>query len=363
MNLRSLNSVRLWQLILVLMIVSMVSIGGVTRLTRSGLSIVDWRPVTGLLPPLSDSEWSAEFQKYQSSPEFQQLNSNFSLSDYKNIFWWEYLHRVLGRLIFMWALLPGLWFWRQKMISGVFLGSLCGLVALQGLVGWLMVRSGLQNEPQVSPYFLALHFLSAQIVLLFAYRPWVAGRSLAKLKAIGQRGGEAASGWEQLRQSQRWGFRLLMATLAVQIFYGCLTSGMHAGHAFNTYPLMGGQFFPPGGLRFDPWLSNWLSNPATVQFTHRWVALLVLALALWWGRLVSKQQILALRGPTLNLLGVLGVQIVLGVLNIIYVVPISLGALHQLVATFLVMAVFKLWWRLHERTQNSQAIPWAESST
>lgn len=145
-------------LILVFM---MIAVGGITRLTRSGLSIVEWRPVTGLLPPLTEDQWKIQFELYQKSPEFQIVNSHFSLKEYKSIFFWEYLHRLLGRLIFFFSLMPGAWLWRKKQIHGKTVIQLTLLVAVQGLVGWLMVKTGLNTRPSVSPFMLALHFFFA----------------------------------------------------------------------------------------------------------------------------------------------------------------------------------------------------------
>lgn len=316
-----------WLIGFVALLLLMIAVGGVTRLTRSGLSIVEWRPFTGIVPPLSESQWQAQFSLYQKSPEYLQVNSAFSLADYKNIFMWEYLHRVLGRLIFFYALFPGLFFLRKKIIAGKKVFLFCSLVALQGLVGWLMVKSGLERAPEVSPFMLALHFFSALTVLVAVFY------SLAGLYPPIDLAGKVSVA--DLRLLYAWG-----VALAIQIFYGCLTSGFKAGFAFNTYPLMGGSFFPPGGLLRSPAWTNFLQNPATIQWTHRWIGVTILALA---AGLVRK---IGLKKHLLIFFGIILVQVCLGVLNILWVVPIPLAVIHQVVATVLILSYLNIAFRL-----------------
>lgn len=310
----------------------MISVGGITRLTRSGLSIVEWKPISGIIPPITEQDWQAQFELYQKSPEYQHINSHFELSDYKRIFIWEYLHRVLGRLIFLFVVIPGFILWRKKIVSGRLVLGLSSLIALQGLIGWLMVKSGLNTKPMVSPYMLALHFFSALIVLLVGFYHYLKTKTLL-LKSI-----------------SKINFQLLRATgilLAIQIFYGCLVSGFKAGYGYNTYPLMNGQFFPAEGYFFQPFILNFFENTATIQWTHRWFGILVFLQIIGMIYFISKSESwAALKKPLLVFLGITVVQIILGILNIIYVVPVSLAATHQLVAALLVLSYFSIIFRL-----------------
>lgn len=315
-----------------MLILVMIAIGGITRLTRSGLSIVEWRPVSGIVPPLTEDAWQAQFELYQKSPEFLQVNSHFGIEDYKNIFIWEYLHRLLGRIIFLFALIPGLILWRRKKVALRLVLLLSGLVAFQGLIGWLMVKSGLNHAPHVSPFMLALHFFSALTVALVAH--FHASKMRAPLLV-------------DLSESQKLLMRTFGVILLLQIFYGCLTSGWKAGFAFNTYPLMGGDFFPPGGWMQEPGWVNLFSNPATVQWVHRWLAFAVLFLAGLGARSFLKTPHWAqMRGPLIHLLAVIGAQISLGIFNIIFAVPTWLAVAHQLMASVLVITYFGIYVRL-----------------
>jgi cytochrome c oxidase assembly protein subunit 15 len=323
---------RRWLVGFVILLLAMIAVGGVTRLTRSGLSIVEWRPFTGIVPPMSDTEWKEQFGLYKLSPEFDQVNSQFTLEDYQKIFIWEYLHRLLGRLIFLYALIPGIVLWRKKQVKGSVVVLLCALVAFQGLIGWLMVKSGLSREPHVSPFMLALHFFSALTVLGAVYY------QLSKMRAR-VLGPSSASG--VLKWVHAFGLLLVL-----QIFYGCLTSGFKAGFSFNTYPLMGGDFFPPGGLLQEPAWINFFVNPATIQWTHRWLGILVFIMALCALRAVMKSSVKAvLKGPLFHLMGVCLLQVILGILNIVFVVPIAIAILHQLMASLLVMAYLSILFR------------------
>lgn len=325
---------KIWLLAFCVLVILMISVGGVTRLTRSGLSIVEWKPISGIIPPITEQDWQEQFELYKSSPEFNKVNSHFELSDYKNIFMWEYLHRVLGRIIFLFVVLPGFILWRKKIVSGKLVVLLALAVASQGLIGWLMVKSGLNKDPHVSPYMLALHFFSALGVLLIGFY------SLSKVRPAIQ---------ADLNKSEKRQIKLFGSLLAVQIFYGCLTSGLKAGYGYNTYPLMNGEFFPRDGLFFYPAWINFFENTAAVQWTHRWIGILVLlsSIALVF-RLMKNKTWPSLKKPVLLLLAVVCLQILLGILNIIYVVPISLAAIHQLVAGLLVLAYFNIVFRISD---------------
>lgn len=323
---------KIWYISFIVLILVMISVGGITRLTRSGLSIVEWKPVSGIIPPVTEQDWQQQFDLYKTSPEFQQINSHFELDDYKNIFIWEYLHRVLGRIIFLVALIPGLIFWRKKWISGYEVFAFSSLVTAQGLIGWLMVKTGLNTNPHVSPYMLALHFFSAQVLLLTVY--YQLCRLRAPLKA----------GFDPLQKKL---FSVLGALLILQIFYGCLTSGLKAGFAFNTYPLMAGNFFPPGGLVQDPIWINFFENPSAVQWVHRWLGMTTFIVMLITVLKIMKSPLKpVLKGPFMHLFGITFLQIILGILNLIFVVPHSLAIIHQLFASMILMAYFSIHFRL-----------------
>lgn len=312
------------------LIICMISVGGITRLTKSGLSIVDWRPITGVIPPLTEEAWQKQFEMYQKTPEYNQVNSHFELPDYKQIFLWEYLHRVLGRIIFLFIVIPGFILWRKKLASGKLVLGLATLVAVQGLIGWLMVKTGLNNRPHVSPFMLALHFFTAVNVLLMGVWPLLKMQPRFKVS---------------FTPEQSFLYKVFGAFLTVQIFYGCLTSGLKAGVGYNTYPLMNGQFFPEGGFFFSPVWLNFFENPATVQWIHRWLGILTAAVLLCWLTSVfNKTQWREIQNSVLFLIFVIVCQIFLGIINIIYIVPVPLAALHQFVAVVLVICYFRIYY-------------------
>ncbi len=330
---------QLWLLGFGLLVLIMISIGGITRLTRSGLSIVEWKPVSGIIPPITEADWQQQFELYKLTPEYSHVNSHFELSDYKSIFMWEYLHRVLGRIIFLFVVSPGVVLWRKKYVSGKLVLLLASLVAVQGLIGWLMVKTGLNVKPHVSPFMLALHFFAALSVLVVALYHYTKTLPVIKFS---------------LMQYQRVSFYALGAGLGFQIFYGCLTSGLKAGIGYNTYPLMNGQFFPEGGLFFTPAIINFFENPATVQWTHRWLGISVLGLfLLMFGQFYNSQAWPKIKNSLLILFAIISFQVLLGILNIILVVPIPLAALHQFVAAVLVVCYFRLLFLLPSTEENS----------
>jgi cytochrome c oxidase assembly protein subunit 15 len=329
MDSKSIKLKQLWLLGFCFLVLLMISVGGITRLTRSGLSIVEWKPVSGIIPPITDADWQTQFELYKQTPEFTHVNSHFELSDYKSIFMWEYLHRVLGRLIFLFVVIPGIILWRKKIVSGKLVLSLAGLVAVQGLIGWLMVKTGLNVKPHVSPFMLALHFFTALSVLLVSLYHYVKTKPQLMVTA--------------LEEGPRGLFYIFGGALCVQVFYGCLTSGLKAGIGYNTYPLMNGQFFPEGGLFFSPIVINFLENPATVQWTHRWLGITVAALlALCILSFLKSKAWYQLKNSFAVFLGVILIQVSLGILNIIYIVPVPLAALHQLVAAILIICYFRI---------------------
>ena len=317
------RSVATWLFVCCALVFAMVVVGGVTRLTHSGLSITEWQPIIGAVPPLSDAEWQEAFAKYQRTPEYRQINTAMTLAEFKGIFWWEYAHRLLGRVIGVVFLVPLVWFAAQRRISSTLAAKLFGIFALgaaQGVLGWYMVQSGLVDDPRVSPFRLSAH-----LGLAFA----IVGAMLwtAMTLRMPQR---AALDEPAQRSTRRLAF-LFAALVFVMVLSGGLVAGIRAGFAYNTFPLMNGHIVPPEIFMLHPVWMNLFWNMATVQFDHRLLALVlvVVALLLWWRvrvtpRLPSRAEI----GGN-ALLGMLSLQIALGVATLLYVVPLPLAALHQ----------------------------------
>ena len=324
-----------WLISLLALLFIMISVGGVTRLTKSGLSITEWKPVTGILPPLSEEAWQKEFSLYQNSPEFKHHNSHFEIEDYKGIFWWEYIHRVLGRVIFFVALALGIVFWRKKEVSGRYAIALPLLIVFQGLMGWLMVKTGLNHRPSVSHYMLAVHFWLALLTMTMVYFP------LAKMKK------------EISAQVSRRGWTYL-AVLGVlfflQILYGCFTSGLKAGFYFPTFPLMNGQILPPQGWILEPAIRNLFENPVTVQWIHRWLGVatgLFLLLTIFH---LLKNESMSFKKPVLHLVSVVVIQIVLGISTLLMLVPIHLAVVHQAMAVLIWLGYCNIIFRIRSNT-------------
>ena len=306
--------VRAWLFVVALMIVAIVVVGGVTRLSQAGLSITEWKPIHGVIPPLSDSDWQEEFAKYQQIPEYRELNAGMSLDAFKGIFWWEWAHRLLGRLIGVAVLAPLIFLWGTGRIEPALrprLVAILLLVGLQGAVGWWMVASGLSVRTDVSQYRLAIHLTLACIIL--AYVVWVA-RALAP------------SSPPSRAPLRLMGFLIVVAAI-VQIFLGGLVAGLDAGLTYNTWPLMDGTVVPSGLLMQEPWWRNLFENPATAQFDHRIGAYILLLLAL-----VHARQ--AWARPQANgawlLAALVMAQAAIGIATLLYAVPLPLGLLHQL---------------------------------
>ncbi|MGE0668195.1 MAG: COX15/CtaA family protein [Sphingomonadales bacterium] len=268
LTLRDRNRIVRWLVVVAALIFVMVVLGGVTRLTESGLSIVEWRPVTGTLPPLSEQAWQAEFDKYRTSPEFAKKNSDFTVADFKTIFWFEYLHRLLGRLIGAAFALPFFWMlWRGRIPGPLkpHLWLLLGLGALQGFMGWYMVKSGLVDRPDVSQYRLAAHLGIA--FAIYGYIVWL------------------VLGLRQPRTGRPAPFTaVLLALIALQILAGAFVAGIDAGFIYNTWPAMDeGRFIPPDIWSNPPLWSGMFEDHRIVQFNHRMIAYLITVLVgVWW---------------------------------------------------------------------------------
>ncbi|MDH5536579.1 MAG: COX15/CtaA family protein [Betaproteobacteria bacterium] len=311
-----------WLLACCGLVFAMVVLGGVTRLTRSGLSIVEWQPLVGALPPLSDASWMELFDKYKHSPEYQKVNAGMSLEEFKGIFWLEYFHRLLGRLIGLAFFVPFAYFLARRMVGlrlGLKLGGIFVLGALQGLLGWYMVDSGLINDPRVSQYRLTAHLALA--FAIFAAMLWTALDLLAPEPAV--RDGPAVRGL------RRWMYAVT-ALLVVMMLTGAFVAGIRAGLAYNTFPLMNGHVVPPEMFMLDPWYANFFNNMATVQFDHRLFAW-VLAFAVPWVWFRAQSAGLSQRTMLLFhlLFATLALQVALGIGTLLLAVPVALGAAHQ----------------------------------
>jgi heme a synthase len=317
------RAVRWWLLAVASLIAIMVLVGGATRLTESGLSITEWKPVTGALPPLSGAQWTQAFEGYKAIPQYRELNAGMSLSEFKSIFWWEWSHRLLGRVIGIAYLLPFLWFlWRGAFGSELKrrLWAIFALGGLQGVVGWWMVASGLSERVEVSHYRLATHLVLA--LLIFSAIVWTLRR------------------WAD-RPSAAAGLRLratsviLLVLTFVQLYLGALVAGLRAGRVYNTWPDIDGGFIPSGArLFFDqPWWRNLFDNTLTVQFEHRMTAYALFALAVFHAAdaIRSRADGAVIRGAVW-LVAAITLQATLGILTLLNQVPIDLALTHQAVA-------------------------------
>ena len=320
---KSLRAQRLWLLSVAVLVFVMVIVGGITRLTGSGLSMVEWRPFLGFLPPLSHEEWQRIFGLYQQSPEFLQINQGMTLEDFKAIFFWEYIHRVLGRIIGIFFIIPFLWFLFQKRIPEGYalrLWVLLMLGAVQGLVGWWMVKSGLVDNPEVSQYRLALHLGLALVIfaiLLWTYFDLSEGRG----------------------RSPSFYSIIVAVLLGITILAGAFVAGLDGGLVYNQYPFMGDGFLPIEYGEAGAW--DAFENPASAQFHHRWLAFLVVLgiIGLWRE---ARQSALKIRWVIMLL--VVMMQFGLGLLTLLYYVPLNLAVLHQAGAMLLLTATI---WYLH----------------
>ena len=326
--------VRIWLWSIALLTLLVLVIGGITRLTHSGLSMVDWEPLVGVVPPLGEQQWAETFDRYRQFPEYQKLRRGMTLGEFKFIFFWEYLHRLSARAIGVAFSIPFLIFWLRGYLTrplAVRVLVLFALGAMQGVMGWLMVRSGLVDIPSVSHYRLAAHLALAFVI--FGYSIW-----LARDLSVGRPGSTPRHGAARLI---RRGLTIVGVLLAAQVVWGAFVAGLKAGLIFNTVPLMDGGVMPPrvsdveGGLLFAL-----LQHPAGVQWMHRLLGTVLLGSVLWLFLMVRRGGVDPL-SSRLNtaLMATVGVQYVLGVLTLLYVVPISLAVPHQALA----MVVFGVW--------------------
>jgi heme a synthase len=317
---RNRSAIRIWLLAVAALVFAMVAVGGATRLTESGLSITEWQPVAGTLPPLSEAQWEVQFDKYKAIPQYQALNPGMSLAAFKTIFWWEWTHRMLGRLIGVAFLLPFLWFLMKGRVEPKLrarLWVIFGLGAFQGAVGWWMVASGLAGRVEVSQYRLAFHLTLAG--LIYVALVWTAQASAPR---------PGATAPVRLQASAK----LLLALVLVQIYLGALVAGLRAGLIYNTWPLIDGQLVPAASqlLFNEPWWRNFFENPLTVQFDHRLVAYALLATAIWHA--VDVTRTLPRGGAhrgALALACAITLQAALGILTLLAQAPLWLALMHQ----------------------------------
>ena len=317
------RAIRFWLVSIAALIAIMVLVGGATRLTESGLSIVEWKPVTGALPPLDGEQWTQAFEAYKTIPQYREMNAGMTFSEFKTIFWWEWSHRLLGRVIGVAYLVPFLWFmWRGVVAAELRrrLWLIFGLGALQGAVGWWMVASGLSERVEVSQYRLATHLVLA--LLIYAAIVWT-------LRRLTDRAPSAAS------VRLKFTGAMLVALTFVQLYLGALVAGLRAGKIFNTWPEIDGAFIPSSARLFfeTPWWRNLFDNALTVQFEHRMTAYALFALAVLHAIDTVRSRVGAsVVNGALWLVAAVALQATLGILTLLSQVPIDLALAHQAVA-------------------------------
>ena len=322
------RAIGIWLAFCCLLVLAILVVGGVTRLTHSGLSITEWQPIIGALPPLSAAQWNEAFVKYQATPEYRLVNHGMTLAAFKSIFWWEYIHRLLGRAVGVAFALPLVWFAVRRQLPPRLVPALLAIFALgalQGALGWYMVQSGLVDDPRVSQLRLAAHLGLA--LMIFASMFWLALCLLAP-----QAGGPQGAASVQARAAmplRRFAW-IIVALVFAQALAGSLVAGIHAGLAYNTFPLMRGQVVPPEIMSLEPWYRNFSDNIATVQFDHRVIAwLLALLVPVFWLRAHDRRTSPRVARAATLLLAALIVQLTLGIATLLLVVPLALAAAHQ----------------------------------
>lgn len=316
------KSLVIWLCVVAFVIYLMILLGGVTRLTHSGLSMVDWKPIMGVIPPLNEMDWQETFSQYKAFPEYQKINHGMTLDEFKSIFYFEYFHRVLGRFIGILFLIPFLFFWSRGAISKTLLPKMIMMFVLggcQGLLGWYMVKSGLVDMPQVSQYRLTAHLMAA--VLIYSYILWVV---FDLIKSSPDKTITEAS-------KKLYNFACAICYLiAFMIFSGGLVAGTKAGLAYNTFPLMAGQWIPTGMYELQPFWLNWFENITTIQFNHRVLAYSLIVIIPLFSLRVMKEGLTSRSRLTARLLLMfIVIQFSLGIATLLLSVPVSIAAMHQ----------------------------------
>ena len=326
----------IWLLLLTIMVFLIVVIGGLTRLTDSGLSMVDWRPLLGTIPPLNQSQWLKVFNAYQQTPEFMYVNKNMTLDEFKYIFWWEWFHRFFARLIGIVFIFPFFYFYFKRYLNSFFykrFAIIFGLGLVQATVGWWMVKSGLQNDPYVSPYRLTFHLSNA--IIIYALLLWTSIEYF-HLKSIN---------FINIK-SQKFLILTSIILVFITILSGGFMAGSHAGQSFNTYPLMNGKIIPDDIYLAEMGILNLFENTVTINFNHRWIATLtfVYTFSLFLYLFISKITELQ-KSIIVLVLFILSLQFFLGVMALLSNVAIQYASLHQtnslLLLSILLLAYFK----------------------
>jgi cytochrome c oxidase assembly protein subunit 15 len=319
-----------WLAVWSAMLFLLVLIGGCTRLTESGLSITEWKPVTGVIPPLTDAAWQVEFDNYKQIPQYAQLNAGMTLGAFKGIFWWEFLHRFWARLVGVVFVLPLLWFAiRRRLPSELLprLGTLGILMALQGAMGWYMVSSGLTARVNVSQYRLAAHLSLALVIYLLSV--WTSDSLLAESRAKEPKP----------ERSPAAVLRGLLALAFLTVVSGAFVAGLRAGRIYNEFPMMGAGLVPREYSELAPWWRNLFENPAAAQFNHRLFAVLTLiaVVFVWWRTRPTVGGTLRKRLDLM--LAAVAVQVSLGITVLLLAVPVAVGVAHQAGALVVLTAV------------------------
>jgi len=332
---RHVRALRLWLSIVALLIIAMILVGGATRLTDSGLSITEWQPIVGAIPPLSQADWQEAFDAYKQIPEYTQVNQGMDLEGFKTIYWWEWGHRFLGRFIGLVFFVPFVAFWLSGFIPRRLLPHLIGLFVLgglQGALGWYMVQSGLVDRIDVSQYRLAAHFGLA--VLILGYTLWL-------ILSLGRPKQERA-----IARSPAIVAGLVLTLVFLQLLSGAFVAGIDGGMGFNTWPLMNGSLIPSGLGAAEPWYLNPFENPLTVQFDHRmlgYAVVLATVFQAWW--LARRPDSAYLRDSAIALAGLSLLQVALGIWTLLSFVPIELGLAHQAGAIAVFTGALYHFWR------------------
>ncbi len=329
-----------WLMGVALLVFLIIVVGGITRLTESGLSITEWKPVSGTLPPLNEADWQAEFDLYKTTTEFQTVNQSMTLAQFKFIYFWEYIHRLIGRLIGVAFALPFLWFaWKKAIPKGYHwrLAALLALGALQGAIGWWMVASGLVGRTDVSHYRLAAHLLNALLILGGLVWTALDLRQYAKGNVV---------------PARLTGFGIfVIVVLFIQLLLGAYTAGLNAGYVSNTWPLMNGHFVPEGIDWSMGALAAFANDPFLVHFAHRWWAWVLVGVLVWLARRVKAAGV---RRASIAIHSAFGIQILLGIATVMTGMNITLAVLHQAVGALVVMATI---WGIHALGRRPQPNP------
>lgn len=340
-------AVRWWLYVVLVMLFAIFLVGGATRLTGSGLSITEWKPIHGVIPPIGQAEWEEEFAKYREIPQYEQINKGMTLDEFKTIFWWEWAHRLLARGVGFVVALPLVFFWLTRRLEDHLKPKLLGLLALgglQGFIGWWMVASGLSERVSVSQYRLAVHLMMACLIFTATM---VIARGLAPQAAPAGRGTQRFAGW-------------LLVLVLVQIYLGALVAGLHAGMTYNTWPLMDGAIWPDGLLVQRPWWVNFFENPKTVQFMHRMGAYVVFAAAAWHAAATWRTEPGSAHARrAVGLLVIVSLQAVIGIVTLLTVVHLHSALTHHALA-IVVLGVAAAHW---QGTRSAWPLPGAAPVT